>query len=290
MSKTISSSLISDVLIETGECLAPTKVAPLKVFARDFSDDAEAYVNGKFKTAKIAFTDTAPTVAVNPTSFGVDDSSSTSAVEVGINLLSVPIMANWNDTVSIKQYVKAALQALVQKMVLTSTSLFTTTAFPAAKQVSVDISGATDDAKANALLKTLYKATKEGVNKYLIGDSDLYSLALPSNLNGFKPEQGGWGFSGIYENNVWAADTTVKGIITDGRAIAMVARVPEFAQEIRNGLESENIYIEPLDLTVQFNKWADLNGRIVKGSLDIGFGAALLDKSASKIVLQTPGK
>ena len=70
----------------------------------------------------------------------------------------------------------------------------------------------------------------------------------------------------------------------------MVARVPEFAQEIRNGLESENIYIEPLDLTVQFNKWADLNGRIVKGSLDIGFGAALLDKSASKIVLQTAGK
>ncbi len=115
MAKTISSNLIADTLIETGECLAPTKVAPLKIFAKDFSDEAETYVNGKFKTAKIAFTDTAPTVAVNPSSFGTDDSSNTSAVEVGINLFSAPIMANWNDTVSVKQYVSAALQAVVQQ-------------------------------------------------------------------------------------------------------------------------------------------------------------------------------
>ena len=287
MSKSISSSLVSDVLIEQGECIAPTKAAPLKIFAKDFSDDAEAYVNGKFKTAKIAFTDTAPTVSVNPATFGVDDSSSTSAVEVGIDLLSAPIMANWNDTLSIKQYVKAALQALVNKMTLTATSLFTTTAFPAAKQVSADIAGATTSEAQAQLMKSLYKSTKEGVNKYLIGDSDLFSCALPSNLQGFKPNEGGFGFDGIYENNIWAASTTVKGIVTDGRAVAMVARLPEWADEIRNGMQSENIYIPALDLTVQFNKWADMNGRIVKGDLAVAFGAALMDKSATKIVLQS---
>ena len=102
MAKVISSDLVANTLSESGEALGPTKIAPVKVFAKDFSDEAEVYANGKFKTAKIAFTGTAPTVAVNPSSFGVDDSSNTEAVEVGINLLSAPIMSNWNDTVSIK--------------------------------------------------------------------------------------------------------------------------------------------------------------------------------------------
>ena len=287
MTKVISSDLVANTLIESGEALAPTKIAPFKVFAKDFSDEAEVYANGKFKTAKIAFTGTAPTVAVNPSSFGVDDSSNTEAVEVGINLLSAPIMANWNDTVSIKQYVKAALQAVVDKMSLTAFSLFTTTAFPAAKQVSVDIAGATTQEKQAQLMKTLYKGTNSGVEKYLIGGSDLFSCALPANLVGFKPEEGGYGFNGIYEQNLWAANSTIKGIITDGRAVAMVARVPEWANEIKEGMVSENIYIPNLDITVQFNKWADMNGRIVKGSLDVAFGAALFDKTATKVVLQS---
>ena len=288
MAKTIDTNLVADILIESGEAIAPTKAVALKVFAKDFSDATEAYANGKFKTAKIAFTDVEPTVQINPTEFGNDTDSNVSGVEVGINLLSAPITANWNDPVSIKQYVTAGLQALVKQMTLTATSLFTTTAFGSGKQVSVDIAGVQNDSEAAQVLKNLYKSTKEGINKYLIGDSDLYSLALPSNLQGFNPSvNGGFGFDGIYENNIWGAGSTVKGIVTDGRAVAMVARLPEWSGLVAEGLNSEVIYIPSLDLSVQFNKWVDLNGRIDKASLDIAFGAALLDKSATKVVLQS---
>ena len=287
MAKNIDSNLVADILIETGEAIAPTKAVALNVFAKDFSDETESYANGKFKTAKIAFTDVEPQVAVNPAEFGKDESSNTTGVEVGIDLLSAPISANWNDPVSIKQYVTAALQALVKKMTLTATSLFTTSAFGTSRQVTADIAGCSTDAEAAQLLKSLYKSTKEGINKYLIGDSDLYSLALPSNLQGFNPSvNGGYGFDKIYENNIWGAESNVKGIVTDGRAVAMVARLPEWSEMVKSGLNSEVIYIPSLDLSVQFNKWCDLNGRIDKASLDIAFGAAILDKSATKIVLQ----
>ena len=166
--------------------------------------------------------------------------------------------------------------------------MFTTTAFGSGKQVSVDIAGVTNDSDAAQLLKGIYKSTKEGINKYLIGDSDLYSLALPSTLQGFNPSvNGGFGFDGIYENNVWANGSTVKGVVTDGRAVAMVARLPEWSGAVADGLNSEVIYIPSLDLSVQFNKWVDLNGRIDKASLDVAFGAAILDKTATKIILQS---
>ena len=165
MAKTIDTNLVADTLIESGEAIAPTKAVALKVFAKDFSDATEAYANGKFKTAKIAFTDVEPTVQINPTEFGNDTDSNVSGVEVGINLLSAPITANWNDPVSIKQYVTAGLQALVKQMTLTATSLFTTTAFGSGKQVSVDIAGVQNDSEAAQVLKNLYKSTrKESIN------------------------------------------------------------------------------------------------------------------------------
>ena len=91
----------------------------------------------------------------------------------------------------------------------------------------------------------------------------------------------------IYENNIWDTNSKVKGIVTDGRAVAMVARLPEWSDMVKAGLNSEVIYIPSLDLSVQFNKWCDLNGRIDKASLDIAFGAAILDKTATKVILQS---
>lgn len=287
MAKTISSNLVSDALIESGEALAMKKAVPLTIFAKDFSDEAERYANGKFKNAKIAFEDTLPTVATNPTAFGADESSSVASCDVTMNLYSAPISCNWADPVAIKTYVQGAMTALAEKLVLTTTSLFTTTAFGTGKQVSVDIAGSTGEADDVAILKSIYKSTDGGLNKYLVAGTDLYAAALPSNKNSFVPSEGGYGFDGIYENNIWAASSTVKGIVTDGRAVAMVARLPEWADEISAGLTSENVFIPALGITVQFNKWADLNGRIVKASLDCAFGAALLDKSQSKIVLQS---
>jgi hypothetical protein len=284
MSRIIDTTLVSDVLIESCDAMAISKYAPLKIFAKDFSEKSETYANGKVKSASIAFNSTEPTVSVNPTTFGNDESTTVDNVKVDVNLLSVPIMADWSDNVSIKQHVQSALNALIKKMVAQCTGLFTKTTFGTAKQIAVDVNGADTIEKQRLLMKQLYKGTNSGINKYLIGDTDVYANALPSDANGFnlKSMNPAYGFDGVFENSIWADG--VKGIVTDGRAVAMVARTVQWDERLC--LETEPIYIPELDLTVSLSTWGDQDSRAIKGTLDIAFGAALYDKSATKVIVQ----
>lgn len=231
---------------------------------------------------QIALTTAQGEVQVNPTKFG-GPNTKVDAKGITPQLLSLPFGLGWTDISSLKQILAGATDALALKIMDIATTPLKSANFGS---IAVDIDGATDTEKQTQLFKSIYKGLDKGTKKYLLAGTDLYALGMPSNLNDFDPSGSvRWkGFDGFYENGVWN-DESVKGIVTDGRGIGMIARTVEWNDKIP--MDTQNIEIAALGITVQLNTWGDPNTRDVLGSLDIAFGAGVFDKSATKLITQS---
>ncbi len=287
MANTISADLIQDVVIDTLNTTAATRLQMFKSGVTDFSDEAVVIKNGKPVNAKISLTTGSGETKTNPTTF-TDKGNTIEAKDIAISLYSQQFGLDWNSGVKLEQVVQNNANKICDKLVSVYTALLTTAKFGASNDF--DIAGATTaDAKDN-LFQEIFALLDKGDSKILIACSSLFAKGAPVNMNSFDPTTGGGrirGFDGFYEN-AYLNTGTVKGVVTDGNGVGLISRVPEWNSKLwAAGLSSTNVTIENLGITVQFNTWADLSDRSEYGTFDVVFGAGVYDTSATKLIGQS---
>lgn len=289
MANTISDSLIVDTLIETVETVAANRISGFGDFVIDFSSDAVPVQNGKPITAHMNIATATGETQQDPTNF---QSMGTTLADrsIAMHLFSQPFGMTWSSGFKLEAALKASVNKLMDKLVSVFSSVITTGNFGALN--NFDIAGAgTTDKKDNLFQDILALATK-GNKKVFWGNSVLYAKGAPVNQMSFDPDVmlRVRGFDGFYENTYFNTNAAgIKGMVSDGNGIAMISRVPVWDESLAAaGLMSENITLDKLGLTIQFNKWADTETRSVYGSLDVIFGAGVFDTSATHLIGQTP--
>lgn len=274
----IDANLAEKLVIENFEALSPNTIGFIKNFTLDFSDKA---MDSRFLTQGIMIPVTTSVGAVNtdPTSFGTNVREVTGA-PVAMHLYSVDWSENYNDAVPGENSLQEAIETLAEKLGQVTLDCFSTA--NGFDTMTADVAGAvTDDAK-NELYQSIYAGLTKAGAKYLIGNSALYSKALPVNRNSFDvSKEGARGFAGVYESSILGSNL---GVVCNKKALGIVNLIPEFKID---GLESQIITIDSLGgLKVALNKWSDLSSRAVKWSLDVAYGVGVFDKDSAKIITQ----
>ena len=287
MANTISSDLIQDIVIETVNTVAQKRLAGFKDLVNDFSAEAVNILqNGKPSTAQVSIDEGAGVTKENPTSFE-DKGNTVNARPIACSLLSQQFGLNWNDGLKLEQVVQSNAHAFCDTMIGKVSALFTTANFGNINEF--DISGATTaDAKDN-LFQEIFALLDKGNKKVLFANSSLYAKGAPVNMDSFDPTAGSGrvrGFDGFYEDSYLNAGS-VAGVITDGRGIGIISRMPEWTGEVNRLLEQTNILIENLGMSVQFNKWGSATSRSTYGTIDVVFGCGKYDTSATKLIGQS---
>lgn len=296
MANSIDSKLAVDIAIQTANAVAANRISGFNTGVYDFSDEANPIRRGMPVNAQISLVTSSGAVAVNPTSFeGLN--TTVAAKTVKVDLLSAQFGAEWSSAASVEQMVKDAMNRLCDKMVATRDALFTVSNFGALN--TFDIAGATTGDAKDELFQAIWALQTKGSSKYLIAGSALYAKGMPTNMQSFDPLNGGRirGFDGYFEDGLLAdvdpdGDTAtlgkgdLKGVVTDGNGVALVSRVPQWTQRVSGLLESSNITLDNIGMTVQLNFWGSTVGRIDYGSLDVVFGAGVYDTTATKLIGQ----
>jgi len=298
MANSFTTEAVQDIVAEGIREVAQTRAQGFKACVTDFSDTVNPITNaGIPKNVQVLVNTTVGTTKINPTSFENMDNTVT-AKAVQLNLLSQQFGATWNSSIELKSLIKSNVNGLINKMYATRDALFTVANF--GELNTVDIAGATTADKKDELFQAIWALQTKGMQKFLIAGSSLYSKGMPTNIQSFDPLAGGRirGFDG-YSEDGYLADVDpdgstatlsagdLKGVITDGGGIACVAQVPEWNEYVRPLLESQNYQVEELGLSIQLNLWGATGSRSGYGSLDIVFGAGVLDATATKLIGQS---
>lgn len=273
--------------LTTLNAVAKKRLQGFQACITDFSNEINPIRNGKPVNAQISISTACGEVKTDPTSFeSIGDTIE--AREVEMHLQSAQFGIDWNSGIQIEQCFKINANKLCDKLIAVWSALITTTNFGASNDF--DIAGAvTADAK-DELFQKIFALLDVGSSKFLVANSALYSKGAPINQMSFDPTSGGGrvrGFDGFFEN-AYLNTGDVHGFVTDGTALAVVSRLPEWSPLVASKLDSsQNITIEELGLTVQLNLWGSTGNRAAYGTFDVVFGAGFYDKTALKIVGQT---
>ena len=260
-----------------------------KDLVSDFSSEAVGITaKGKPRTAKVSLDVDTGEVEKNSSDFeSMDDQ--VDAKEIPCHLFSKKFGVTWDSGISLENILRANMNKLCNALIGEVSNLFTTANF--GEIATFDIAGATTgDAKDNLFQEILAKSIK-GDRKILFANPLLYAKGSPTNQQSFDANSGGrWrGFDGFYEIGYFEnkKSDNVYGVLTDGNGIGLISRVPEWHPIVAEGLTSQNIVLEGLGISVQFNQWASLKTRSAYASLDVCFGAGVYDKTGTILVGQS---
>ena len=281
MANTISPDLIQDIVIETFNAVATKRIGGFKDCVSDFSADAVAILqNGKPTTAQISLDEGAGATKENPTTFE-DASNTIVAKAIPVSLLSQQFGLAWDSGLKLESIIESNANALCDAMI----AKFVAVLKQATGEVSLDIAGAKDgDAKDN-LFQEIFASLDKGNKRILYGNSSLYSKGAPVNRDSFDLGGSVRGFDGFYELS-YINGEDFAGVITDGRGVGIISRLPEWTADVNRLLSQSVINVEKLGLSVQFNTWASANSRSTFGSMDVVFGCGKYDMSATKKIVQ----
>lgn len=283
MANNISSDLIQDIVIETLNAVATRRIGGFKDCVTDFTGDAVNILqNGKPTTAQISLDEGAGATKENPTSFE-DTGNTVVSKPIAVSLLSQQFGLGWDSGLKLESIIESNANALCDAMI----AKFVAVLKQATGEVSVDLAGATTaDAKDN-LFQEIFASLDKGNKKILYGNSALYAKGAPVNLQSFDINGGGRvrGFDGYYEIGYLNGEDFA-GVVTDGRGVGIISRLPEWTGDVNRLLNQTTVNIEKLGLAVQFNTWASANSRSTYGSMDVVFGCGKYDMSATKKIVQ----
>jgi len=279
MANTIDDDLLLDTLGEKAITYLGDKLAPLRAFARDFTQDGIQQT----KSVQLVKVTAGSNTLKNPTTFQSGDST-TSNIAVTVDAYSQPFhitSKELNQKMRIDNLAQANLQALAVTLSKVWTALILTTTFT---NTAVTVAQSSF-AAANA--KTLLGSIMKCREKHLILDGVAFAQLAPSDKNAFNlSESGAYGFNGIHCQTEWTGATTnVYGFAAGPEALAMYANIPIIDPAVASRLDGQkNIVIPGIDLHRQINTWVDVNTRARWASYDIMFGAAVAEATALTVV------
>lgn len=281
MANTVATELMVDQIVLTGETLARGRLAPLSAFVKDFSQKEIPANRNQLQEAQLSIVEGVAEVKTNPTSFNIAGTGDMKARAITPSLYSAPLSnSGYNGFDQLRDWVTASMYKLSNAIMGAVATAITNASFESAE---IDITNARDIATIDMLWRDLYASMTKGDRKYVIANTLLYSKSIQQNQITTP-----MGFDGIYECTQFNSGT-IAGIITDGRGLAMVSRIPTWGDNSGGFITSTNVTLDDLGLTVQLNEWFDIDSRQDRASIDVIFGCAAFDKTATKGITDGAG-
>ena len=279
MSNTIDADLLLDTLGEKAITYLGDKLAPLRAFARDFTQDGIQQT----KSVQLVKVTAGSTTLKNPTTFQSGDST-TSNIAVTVDAYTQPFhitSKELNQKMRLENLAQANLQAFAVTLSKVWTALILTGTFT---NTAVTVAQASF-AAANA--KTLLGSVMKCSEKHLVLDGVAFAQLAPSDKNAFDlGQKGAYGYNGIHCQTEWTGATAnVYGFAAGPEALAMYANIPLIDPGVAARLDGQKVVTIPgIELPVQINTWVDVATRARWASYDIMFGAAVAEATALTVV------
>jgi hypothetical protein len=285
MSNTFASALVVDIATAEAVTVLQNRLAPLRAFASDFSNEMVALpaTGAPLQKIQVPIASSATAVTTNPVSFESGGTTLTAAeiqpvhYSAQFGLTSTEI----NQGHRLQRVMRIKLHTLADAIIDAVIANVTTTNFGAAVVT-------TSGNFVSTGMPALWSALKNGTSRTLVLDGSLYSALLPTTKENFNlGENGAYGWDGgIYMNNRFSGGVAnLKGFAASSEALAFAARVPEMDPAVASLLFSqESILIPDLGISVQLNLWGSTASRSLRASFDLVFGAKNADNSALKLV------
>jgi hypothetical protein len=270
MPNTFDSGLVADSISAQTKNLLANRLAPLNIFASDFSSDVKKAKD----TVQVPLVTAAASTLTNPTNFEPGGSNTVGKITVTLDHLFQPFAITAAELAQghrLERLIESNINALADKIWAVATTPITVANFGAAAVTTADLTG-TNFANLKALWAALSKSDRKG----LVLSPSLYSQLLPTSTQSLPLSAGAYGFdAGIYYANNFSGEAGMAGFACSPDAVAMAAAAPAIDDAVRSQFAiSDIVTLDGLGLSVQYNVWGSTANRQVNASLELMFGAA----------------
>lgn len=279
MPNTLSSDIVPDVASDVTVTTFRDMLVGLDCFHTDFTSET---VNATRGVQIPVVPETGTVQKGNIASYQVGDSTVNSAfVKAQEYNISFHItQAELNEGHRIERLFRSKLRILANEIMDDATAIFTT-----ANGFTKEIIAPTSADLDRQDLKDLWASADKFSEKNLLLTSSYYSNFIPEDRDQLRLADGYMEFDKFRYTTRFNSSDNVVGLVADPQAAAMVARLPEIANEVRNlSSRYEIIPISDLGISVVFMSWADLVTRDMWCSFGLVFGSGVVDPSAAKLI------
>ncbi len=279
MSNTVAAGLILDTLGMRTNTLLGNVFAPLGAFASDFTE--EPLVQGQ--RVQIPQATAGGTTQTNPTNWESGDST---IGNIGVTVAQYS--QSWhitplqlNNRFRMAQLVDINLQNFANKIMDVAMTPINGVSFVNFIEAAATFSATN--------LKSLFAAGAKLPTKNILLDGSYYAQFLPASLTTeIGPKKGLAGFDNFYLNTRWnGAGTNVLGFVGGPQSLAYVAGLPVMDDETRSDINATPIQVKISDsvtMTVLASTWLSRATRLRWASLDVMFGASVLDNTGCRVI------
>ena len=269
MANTINSALIVDSVSEYGLTKLANRLAPLGLFASDFSADVKRPAD----VIQVSLATAGSTTQTNPSSFNSIGGTTLGASAVTLDHLYQPFGLAYSDLqngIKLERLIKVNMDKLADAIWAAATAPITVANFGAATVTAAD--SAVTPGSAN--LKALWAGVSKADRKALIVNSGIYSQLIPTSTTSLPLSEGAYGFdAGVFYASQFPSEAKLAGFAASAEAIAMASGKPDFSAVEGNLMLSESVTLDKLGLTIFYNVWGDPSTRNIIGSFELMFGA-----------------
>lgn len=270
MANAFDSALVVDTISQMTKTVLANRLAPLRVFTTDFSEE----VRKPNDTIQIPIVSATAATSVNPTNFEPGSSTTVGKATVTFDHLFQPFGLSVSDVANghrLERLVQINLDALANKIWSVAITPITTVNFGAAVVTTTTIT------PGSGHLATLWSTISKAGRKGLVLTPDIYSKLIPTNADFLPLQNGAYGFDqGVYYASSFSgAVSGLDGFACSPDAVCVAGAAPAIDESIASQFQiRESVTLEQLGLTVYYNVWGSTANRQVNASLELMFGSA----------------
>jgi hypothetical protein len=270
MANSFDSALIIDSISSMTKTVLANRLAPLRVFTQDFSND----VRKPNETIQIPIVSATGATSVNPTNFEPGSSTTVGKATVTFDHLFQPFGLSVSDVANghrLERLIRINLDALADKIWSVAITPITTVNFGNAVVTTTTIT------PGSGHLATLWENVHKSDRKGLVLTPAIYSKLIPTNADYLPLANGAYGFDqGVhYATSFTGAVSGLDGFACSPEAVCVASAAPAIDESIGSLFQiRESVTVDQLGLTVYYNVWGSTANRQVNASLELMFGSA----------------
>lgn len=269
MANTINAALIVDSVSSTAQTVLANRLAALRLFSTDFSND----VKRPKDVVQVPIATAGSATVTNPTNFATIGGSTLSKATVSLDHIYQPFGLEYSDlqnAIRLENITKVNLDAIADAIWAAATAPITVANFGAATVTAAD-SAVTP---TSGDLPKLWAAVSKAQRKGLIVNPGIYSNLIPTSTQSLALSAGAYGFEeGVFYASSFPSEAKLAGFAVSKEAVAIAAAQPAMAGFDGQMLARQEIPIDGLGLSVYFNLWADMATRSHIASFELMFGS-----------------
>jgi hypothetical protein len=270
MANTINADLIVDSVSSQAQTVLANRLAALRLFSTDFSND----VKRPKDVVQVPIATAGSTTLTNPTAFNSIGASTLGKTTVTLDHLYQPFGLEYVDlqnAIRLENITKVNLDKIADAIWAAATAPITVANFGAATVTAAD-SAVTP---TSGDLATLWAGVSKAQRKGLVVNAGIYSSLIPTNSLGLNLAAGAYGFEeGVFYASSFPSEAKLAGFAVSKEAVAIASAKPAMAGFEGQMVAQQEIALADLGLSIYFNLWADMATRSHIASFEVMFGSA----------------